>query len=82
MNIGRSKLGRTLITMERKSGDRVELEETRSEKDLGVVVNNKLKWDDQVDQSYLDPRNAQNDFWPLECKTSRQTVHHLCKISS
>ena len=53
MDIGRSKLGRTVITMERKSGDRVELEETRSERDLGVVVNNKLKWDDQVYQARL-----------------------------
>ena len=39
--------------MERKSGERVELEETKSEKDLGVVINNKLKWDDQVDQATL-----------------------------
>ena len=31
MDIGRSKLGRTVITMERKSGDRVELEQTRSD---------------------------------------------------
>ena len=29
MDIGKSRLGRTVITMERKSGDRVELEETR-----------------------------------------------------
>ena len=28
MDIGRSRLGRTVITIERKSGDRVELEET------------------------------------------------------
>ena len=42
-----------MITMERKSGERVELEETKSEKDLGVVINNKLKWDDQVDQATL-----------------------------
>ena len=53
MDIGRLKLGRTMITMERKSGERVELEETKSEKDLGVVINNKLKWDDQVDQATL-----------------------------
>ena len=53
MGIGRSKLGQTVITMERKSGDSVELEETRSESDLGVVVNNKLKWDDQVDKARL-----------------------------
>ena len=39
---GHAKLGRTVI-MERKSLDRVELEETMSERDLGVVVNNKLK---------------------------------------
>ena len=34
MDIGRSKLGRKVINMERKSDNRVELEETRSEKDL------------------------------------------------
>ena len=53
MDIGRSKLGRTVIFMESISGERVEIEETNSEFDLGVVINNKLKWDDQVDQATL-----------------------------
>ena len=39
--------------MERKSGERVILEETNSERDLGVYINSKLKWDDQVDQASL-----------------------------
>ena len=53
MDIGRSKQGRTVITMEQKSGDRVELAETKSERDLGVIINSKLKWNEQVDQATL-----------------------------
>ena len=53
MDIGSSRLGKTVITMERKSGERVILEETNSERDLGVYINSKLKWDDQVDQASL-----------------------------
>ena len=34
---GWSKLGQTVITMERKSGDLVELKKTMYERDLGVV---------------------------------------------
>ena len=39
--------------MERKSGERVKLEEDTSERDLGVYINSKLKWDDQIDQVSL-----------------------------
>ena len=53
MDIGRSKLGRTVIIIECLCGERVELEETNCERDLGVVVNSKLKWDEQVDQATL-----------------------------
>ena len=45
MDIWILKLGRTMITIERISGERVELEETNSEKDFGAIINKKLKWD-------------------------------------
>ena len=53
VDIGSSRLGKTVIIMVRKSGERVKLEETNSERDLGVYINSKLKWDDQVDQASL-----------------------------
>ena len=53
MDIGRTKLGQTVISMESVSGERVELEVTNSERDIGVVINTKLKCDDQVDQAKL-----------------------------
>ena len=53
MGIGRSRLKKTVITIERKSGDQVELEETRLERDLEVYINSKLKWDYQFDQASL-----------------------------
>ena len=34
--------------MERISGDRVQLAETKSERDLGVIIYSKLKWNEQV----------------------------------
>ena len=58
MDIGRSKLSRTVINMKSTSGVRVELEETNSERDLGVVINNKLKWDEQVIQATLKANSA------------------------
>ena len=42
-----------MITIERKSGDRVLLEETCSEREYDVFINSKLKWDDHVDQASL-----------------------------
>ena len=53
MGIRRSKLDRTVITMILAPVERVELNETNSERDLGVVFNNKLKWDEQVDRAAL-----------------------------
>ena len=62
MDIGRSNLDRTVITMERKSGDRVEFEETCSERDLGVLINSKLKCDDQMDQAALKATSVLDIF--------------------
>ena len=39
--------------MENSSGEQVFLHETKREKDLGVIMNSKLKWDDQVNQAAL-----------------------------
>ena len=68
MDIGRSKLGRTMITMERKSGKRVELEETKSEKDLGVVIIQKAEMGRSGDaKSHGSFRYAKTHFCSLEC---------------
>ena len=80
MDIGRLKLVRTMITMERKSGERVEFFQG-TKKDLVVVVNNKLKWDDQVNhpiiQEYVSLRNAQKNVCPLERLIACQVVHRV-----
>ena len=53
MNIGGHKSIAPILSMENSSGERVVLHETMREKDLGVIVNSKLKWDDQVNQAAL-----------------------------
>jgi hypothetical protein len=53
MNIGGHKSIAPMLSMENSSGERVVLHETRIEKDLGMIVNSKLKWDDQVNQAAL-----------------------------
>ena len=69
IDISRSNLGRTVITMECKFGDRDEHEETCSERDLGLLINSKLKWDDQVDQAALKTTSVLGLL--------KQTVVHL-----
>jgi hypothetical protein len=49
MYIGNSKIARQKISMLNADGLSVELAETTTERDLGVMVNNKLKWNDQID---------------------------------
>ena len=41
------------LSMADADGSRIDLIKTNSEKDLGVVLNNKLKWNDHIDQSIL-----------------------------
>jgi hypothetical protein len=64
------------LSMEDASGSRLELAKTNSEKDLGVVLNNKLKWNDHIDQSILKANAALGmlkrtfKFW--NCKIFKQ----------
>ena len=53
MNIGGHKTIASMLSIENSSGERIALQETKSEKDLGVIVNSKLKWDDQDNQAFL-----------------------------
>jgi hypothetical protein len=46
------------LSMADATGSRFELAKTNSEKDLGVVLNNKLKWNDHIDQSILKANAA------------------------
>ena len=55
MNIGRTALGVTNLFMKSASGDVVELKETTCERDLGIMLNNKLNWKDQVDHAVQWP---------------------------
>ena len=74
------------ITMERKSGERVELEEARSERDLYVFMNNKLKWDDQVDPAALKAtfvlRILKRTFVHWNARSLNQIILHLRKAAS
>ena len=51
MNIGKTALGATSLSMKSANGCSVELKETLCERDLGVMLNNKLNWKDQVDHA-------------------------------
>ena len=54
MNFGPfNKFQRALFTMDKGSNTRHEIEESSVERDLGVMLNNKLRWDDQVDKMIL-----------------------------
>ena len=44
VKIGSHKMIDPLLSMENSSGERVAFNETRSEQDLGVIENSKLKW--------------------------------------
>jgi len=58
MNIGNSAIGKTVLSMKSSSGEIKELKETFVERDLGIMVNHKLNWKDQVDNAVQRAQNA------------------------
>ena len=66
--------------MESISGERVELEETKSERDLGEVKQQtemgRPGWPGNV-QSEFGFRNAQKNFRQLERSGTNKTIYHL-----
>ena len=54
MNFGSFKnFQRATFLMDNKSQTRHEIEESSVERDLGVIINSKLKWGDQIDKMIL-----------------------------
>ena len=51
MNIGNSKIGKTEVNMISSNGEIKSIKETSVERDLGIMLNNKLDWNDQVDHA-------------------------------
>ena len=51
MNIGNSAIGKTVLSMKSSSREIKELNETLVERDLGIMLNHKLNWKDQVDNA-------------------------------
>ena len=49
MNIGNFAIGKIVLSMKSSSGEIKELNETLVERDLGIMLNHKLNWKDQVD---------------------------------
>ena len=64
-------------------GSRIDLIKTNSEKDLGVVLNNKLKWNDHVDQLILKANSVigmlKRSFKYWNCKTFKQLYTSLVR---
>ena len=62
MNIGNSKIGKTEVNMISSNGEIKSIKETSVERDLGIMLNNKLDWNDQVDHAV---HKAQSIDWQI-----------------
>ena len=58
MNIGNTALGKTVLSMKSSFGVTMVLNENFVERDLGVMLNHKLNWKDQVDHAVQRAQNA------------------------
>jgi hypothetical protein len=58
MNIGCSPLGKTFLSMRTCTGEVKTLTESSVERDLGIMINHKLNWKDQVDHAVQKAQNA------------------------
>lgn len=57
---------------------RVELFETTTERDLGVMVNNKLKWNYKIDSCVIKPNNM---LVMLKKHLSISMLNHFCNFT-
>ena len=63
--------------MDKGSNTRHEIEESSVERDLGVMLNNKLRWDDQVDKMIL---TANGVLASLKNSFKYRTPENFCKL--
>ena len=88
MNIGKTALGVTSLSMKSANVCSVELKETLCERDLGVMLNNKLNWKDQVDhavqmaQSTLAMLKRTFVYWDAKMFVLLFTIiHNICEAT-